>query len=450
MPCSARWKRENRVLQDTVNARVAAGRALPVEATMARQEAVQLADRRDQLIRERAQAQAALKRWVGDLADAPLAGAPPPLVADPAHLRENLEHHAELAVFQPMARMAAAEAREAEARKKGDWGWEVSFAKRGPAYSDMMSFQVSFELPLFASTRIDPQVLAKRKEVERIEAEREEMLRKHAEEIESELAEQEQLARQLARLRDTALPLAEERVRLLMASYEAGRTDLGRRAGRAAGACRNTAAGRSNGKPSWRSCGPGWPTSSRSTSHDTDAIAEDRRNRGCGGAGRRDRLRGRELARRARMRQGDDRGAAGAATPGDVKQSERQVLYWYDPMYPQQKFDKPGKSPFMDMQLVPKYADEVGGAGVKHRSHTRAEPRHAAGDGGAADHVHGPERGGHRRLQRARRCHRAGPHRRLRGAGLRPRARRRDPAPALRSPTCSSANGQERRPSFSP
>ncbi|MEN1836106.1 efflux RND transporter periplasmic adaptor subunit [Pseudomonas syringae] len=39
---------------------------------------------------------------------------------------------------------------------------------------------------------------------------------------------------------------------------------------------------------------------------------------------------------------------------------ERKALYWYDPMYPQQKFDKPGKSPFMDMQLVPRYA---GGAG---------------------------------------------------------------------------------------
>ena len=35
------------------------------------------------------------------------------------------------------------------------------------------------------------------------------------------------------------------------------------------------------------------------------------------------------------------------------------MLYWYDPMYPQQRFDKPGKSPFMDMQLVPKYAGEA-------------------------------------------------------------------------------------------
>lgn len=39
--------------------------------------------------------------------------------------------------------------------------------------------------------------------------------------------------------------------------------------------------------------------------------------------------------------------------------AERKVLYWYDPMVPDQRFDKPGKSPFMDMQLVPRYADET-------------------------------------------------------------------------------------------
>ncbi|NWD79357.1 efflux RND transporter periplasmic adaptor subunit [Pseudomonas reactans] len=37
--------------------------------------------------------------------------------------------------------------------------------------------------------------------------------------------------------------------------------------------------------------------------------------------------------------------------------ADKPALYWYDPMYPQQKFDKPGKSPFMDMQLVPRYAE---------------------------------------------------------------------------------------------
>jgi Cu(I)/Ag(I) efflux system membrane fusion protein len=61
------------------------------------------------------------------------------------------------------------------------------------------------------------------------------------------------------------------------------------------------------------------------------------------------------------MKQGMGMGAqaGGAVDPA----SGRKVLYWHDPMVPGQKFDKPGKSPFMDMQLVPVYADEAGDAG---------------------------------------------------------------------------------------
>jgi len=43
-------------------------------------------------------------------------------------------------------------------------------------------------------------------------------------------------------------------------------------------------------------------------------------------------------------------------------QNGRKALYWYDPMKPDQHFDKPGKSPFMDMPLVPKYAGGAGGS----------------------------------------------------------------------------------------
>jgi Cu(I)/Ag(I) efflux system membrane fusion protein len=49
---------------------------------------------------------------------------------------------------------------------------------------------------------------------------------------------------------------------------------------------------------------------------------------------------------------------AGAQKPGDIDPTTgKKVLYWHDPMVPGQRFDKPGKSPFMDMQLVPVYAD---------------------------------------------------------------------------------------------
>ena len=54
--------------------------------------------------------------------------------------------------------------------------------------------------------------------------------------------------------------------------------------------------------------------------------------------------------------------AANPAASADA----RKVLYWHDPMVPGQRFDKPGKSPFMDMALEPVYADsDAADAGVK-------------------------------------------------------------------------------------
>jgi Cu(I)/Ag(I) efflux system membrane fusion protein len=53
-------------------------------------------------------------------------------------------------------------------------------------------------------------------------------------------------------------------------------------------------------------------------------------------------------------------GLSTAAFGQSPAEKDKEVLYWYDPMYPQQKFDEPGKSPFMDMDLVPRYADEGG------------------------------------------------------------------------------------------
>ncbi|MEP7314486.1 MAG: efflux RND transporter periplasmic adaptor subunit [Pseudomonadota bacterium] len=47
-----------------------------------------------------------------------------------------------------------------------------------------------------------------------------------------------------------------------------------------------------------------------------------------------------------------------AAEPAMAEMKQADVLYWYDPMYPQQHFDKPGKSPFMDMELVPRLAGD--------------------------------------------------------------------------------------------
>jgi Cu(I)/Ag(I) efflux system membrane fusion protein len=52
--------------------------------------------------------------------------------------------------------------------------------------------------------------------------------------------------------------------------------------------------------------------------------------------------------------------AAMGGTAAAPQSSGKKVLYWYDPMVPQQHFNHPGLSP-MGMQMVPKYAEEGGG-----------------------------------------------------------------------------------------
>ena len=41
----------------------------------------------------------------------------------------------------------------------------------------------------------------------------------------------------------------------------------------------------------------------------------------------------------------------------------RRILYYHDPMVPGNRFDRPAKSPFMDMMLVPVYAGAEGDEG---------------------------------------------------------------------------------------
>lgn len=218
-------QRENRLLQDTLPARIAAGSAMPAELTMARQEAPAIADRTDELARDVRKARVELRRWIGERAAAPLQGAAPAMDVNGDALRSSLPHHAELAPYAPMRAMAQAEVAEADAEKRGDWSWEVAYSRR-PRYDDMVSFQLSFDLPWQRDRRQQPQIEAKRREIERIEAEREELLRRHAAETDAMLAELQALDTQAERLRAAGLPLAAERVALATAAYQAGRGDL--------------------------------------------------------------------------------------------------------------------------------------------------------------------------------------------------------------------------------
>ncbi len=220
------FQRENQLLQDTLSARIANGAAAPAEMTAARQEALAIADRGDDLARDVARARAELQRWVGVRAGEALAGEPALPAVDATQLRGRMHHHAELRPYESMREVARAEMAEASAEQRGDWSWQVAYSRR-PRYDDMVSFMFSFDLPWQRERRVQPLINAKRHEIERIEAERDDLTRRHTSELESMLAELAALDAQHARLAGPGLALAVERVSLATASYRAGRADLG-------------------------------------------------------------------------------------------------------------------------------------------------------------------------------------------------------------------------------
>jgi len=220
------FRRENRLLQATFGARIAAATVLPAEATMARQEALAIADRADDLARATARARAELRRWVGSRADEPLEGEPAPPPVDAARVRERIAASAELRAYAPMRAMAAGEMAEMEAEQRGDWSWEFAYSRR-PKYDDMVSLMLRFDLPWQRAERQQPQVRVKRHDIERIEAERDDLALRLVSEAEALLAELRAADVTHERLADAGMRLAAERVSLATASYSAGRTDLG-------------------------------------------------------------------------------------------------------------------------------------------------------------------------------------------------------------------------------
>jgi multidrug efflux pump subunit AcrA (membrane-fusion protein) len=72
-------------------------------------------------------------------------------------------------------------------------------------------------------------------------------------------------------------------------------------------------------------------------------------------------LKGERTLAAAPQHSGQDTGSAHVAAP-DPNNPGRTVLYWYDAMNPQHRYDKPGKARD-GMDLVPKYADDAADAG---------------------------------------------------------------------------------------
>lgn len=217
---------ENQLFSSLIKARIASGTGRTAESVLAKQEAALLDEQQDELFRDQAVARAELRRWVGDMATQPLNGDWPQWPADVDRYQANLYRHPALLAFDPMARKAQANVKQAVADKTPDWSWGVDYLRRGNNYGDMVNLSVSFDLPIFSGSRQTPKIAAERDRLAEIEAQREATLRVYTQELTSSLAEFQRLQRSFTRIDQTLLPLAEDKVRLAMADYRAGTGEL--------------------------------------------------------------------------------------------------------------------------------------------------------------------------------------------------------------------------------
>lgn len=217
---------EARILRAAVEAALGSGGERGADAYLPILEEVEIADRRDELARAEAGVAARLKRYLGPVALEDLAGAPPEFRLDEEELRRHLVHHAAIARYGAEIERADAALQEAVAARRPDWGLEVAFQRRDADFGDMVSVQLSIDLPVSPATRQDPVIEARWHTIDRILAERDDRFDEHERELEELLAGLKTVTRQLERLNATLLPALDHRVEVSNAAYSAGNGEL--------------------------------------------------------------------------------------------------------------------------------------------------------------------------------------------------------------------------------
>ena len=213
-------------LQATVSARLASGSARPSQALEPEQLRAAVNDRRSELRAEVSKAQARLARLTGD-PDADVSGESPVLEVDGPALRARLDTLPRLQALDAETRVAEADTELARSDKRPDWRVGTSYGRRDPAFGDMVTVTVSIDLPFFGKRRQDPLIAARESEASRARLLRDAGERELLAALDSDLAGHAMHHQRLMNARQTLVPLAKRRAELDMASYAAGKLDLG-------------------------------------------------------------------------------------------------------------------------------------------------------------------------------------------------------------------------------
>jgi outer membrane protein, heavy metal efflux system len=210
---------------DAQPAGVASGRLRPGQALTPIQTRANLEDQRSELAAAVTRARAELTRWTGEPTPEVIGDAPHYPI-DEAALRAALEGHPMLQASRAGVDRAEAEVDAARAAKRPDWSWEVAYQRRDPRFGDMLMAGVTVSLPIFAGSRQEPLIAAKRAEASKAAAVREDARRTLVAQLDSDLADHVMHHEQWERTLNMVVPAAQQRADLETQSYAAGRANL--------------------------------------------------------------------------------------------------------------------------------------------------------------------------------------------------------------------------------
>src|SRR3546814_8021716 len=111
--------------------------------------------------------------------------------------------------------------------KRPDWSVNAAYGRREPNYGDLVTLGVTIDLPFFSKKRQDPKIAARASEATRARLDREAAKRDITAALDADLADHRMHHEQLGNARSRLVPLAKKRAELDLASYAAGKLDLG-------------------------------------------------------------------------------------------------------------------------------------------------------------------------------------------------------------------------------
>ena len=185
-------------------------------------------DKRLLALRDERVARAALARWIGPSAQRPLPEKLPTVVVNvrKSVALQDINNHPLLENAYRAEDVARAYAERAKAERELDWSWSVMYGKRQSGLSDMVSFQVSIDLPWDRPNRQDRLLAEKELLSERAKKLTEDRRRALLAELETVLADADTAKAREAELQANLIPAAEARLEVAEAGYAAGKENL--------------------------------------------------------------------------------------------------------------------------------------------------------------------------------------------------------------------------------